>query len=170
MTAMRSQPATRAGHHCGWTPSGRGFRWGVLAAAGLLAFYGMVIAVASSIGHLRAQLALDWPWVTAIVVGFGSQVALLVTLRERQRARAAAAAAGTGAGASVVGMLACCAHHLAEIAPLVGVNLVATFLASYRVPIMAVGIAVNAVAIAVTVRKLLHLDDRAGHEDLQCAV
>jgi hypothetical protein len=81
------------------------------------------------------------------------EVALLVTLRERQRARAVAAA-GTGAGASVVGMLACCAHHIADIAPLVGVNLAATFLATYRVPFMAVGIAVNVVAIGITVRKL----------------
>ena len=82
------------------------------------------------------------------------EVALLITLRERQRARAAAAAVGTGAGASVVGMLACCAHHLADIAPLVGVNLAATFLATYRVPFMAVGIAVNAIAVTITVHKL----------------
>ena len=136
------------------TVSRRALWWGLLAAVGLLAFYLAVIVAASGAAHLRGQLALDWPWIAIIVAGFGVQVALLITLRERQRARAAAAAAGTGAGASVMGMLACCAHHLADIAPLLGVNLAATFLATYRVPFMAAGIAVNAIAIAITVRKL----------------
>jgi hypothetical protein len=120
----------------------------------LLAFYAVTLLLASGLVHLGTQVGLDWPWVVAIVVGFGVQIALLVTLRERQRARAEAAAAGTGAGASVIGMVACCAHHLADIAPLIGVNLAATFLAAYRVPFMAVGIAVNAVAIAITLRRL----------------
>jgi hypothetical protein len=144
--------------------------WGVTSVVGLLGFYLAVISVASGVSHLRAQLALDWPWIIAIVTGFGVQIALLITLRERQRARAAAAAASTGAGASVVGMLACCAHHVAEIAPLVGVNLAATFLATYRVPFMAVGIAVNAVAIAITARKLARKPDTPrGQEQPSCA-
>jgi hypothetical protein len=144
--------------------------WGLLAAAGLLGFYLAVIVVASGAAHLWAQLALDWPWITVIVAGFGVQTALLIALREQQRARAAAAAAGTGAGASVVGMLACCAHHVADIAPLVGVNLAATFLATYRVPFMAVGIAVNAVAIGVTVRRIREEARRAARQELpQCA-
>ena len=33
-------------------------------------------------------------------------------------------------------------------------NLAATFLATYRVPFMAVGIAVNAIAVTITVHKL----------------
>jgi hypothetical protein len=134
--------------------SRRAVGWGLLAGTGLLAVYLAVIVAASGAAHLRAQLALDWPWVAVIVTGFGIQMALLITVRERQRARAAAATAGTGAGASVVGMLACCAHHLADIAPLVGLNLAATFLATYRVPFMAVGVAVNAVAIVITACKL----------------
>ena len=65
------------------TLSGRAVRWGVLAAAGLLGFYLAVIVAASGPAHLRAQLALDWPWITVIVAGFGIQTALLITLRER---------------------------------------------------------------------------------------
>ena len=146
--------------------SRRAVWWGLLAAAGLLGFYLAVIVAASGAAHLRAQLALDWPWITVIIAGFGAQVALLITLRERQRARAAAAAAGTGAGASVVGMLACCAHHVADIAPLVGVNLAATFLATYRVPFMAVGVTVNAVAIGITVRKIREEARLAARQEL----
>jgi len=150
---------------------GRAVRWGALAAVGLLGFYIAVVSAASGISHLRAQLVLDWPWITAIVAGFGVQMGLLLRLRERQRARVAAVTAGSGAGASVVGMLACCAHHVAEIAPLVGVNIAATFLATYRVPFMAVGIAVNAVAVAITIHRLRAQSRHAAHgeEHTQCA-
>ena len=158
MTAM--QGALRRGRMAPWVPSARGIRWGLVASLGLLLFYAAVIVLAQGVGHLGYQLGVDWPWVTAIVIGFGIQVSLLVTLRERQRARAAAAAAGTGAGASVVGMLACCAHHLAEIAPIIGVNLVTTFLASYRTAIMAAGILINAFAIVITVRRLREIDEQ----------
>jgi len=149
---------------------GRAARWGALAAVGLLGFYLAVVSAASGISHLRAQLALDWSWVTAIVAGFGVQMGLLIRLRERQRARAAAATAGSGAGASVVGMLACCAHHVAEIAPLVGVNIAATFIATYRVPFMAVGVTVNAIAIAITLPRLRIQSRHAAHgeEHTQC--
>lgn len=149
---------TKGPERAGLPPVGgvstRAVGWGLLAAATLMAFYAATLVLASGLGHLGTQLALDWPWIIAITAGFGVQVALLVILRERQRARAELAAAGTGAGASVLGMVACCAHHLADIAPLVGVNLAATFLATYRIPFMAIGITVNAIAIAVTARRL----------------
>ena len=72
-------------------------------------------------------------------------------------------------------MLACCAHHLADIAPLVSVNLAATFLAAYRV-FMAVGVAINVVAIVITVRKLraeapnIQARNTTRQEPPQCAV
>lgn len=168
MTATTPAGSLRRRRGAPWLPSARGIRWGLVASAGLLLFYATVIVVAQGVAHLRYQVGLDWPWVTAIVAGFGIQVSLLITLRERRRARAAAAAAGTGAGASVVGMLACCAHHLAEIAPIVGVNLVTTFLASYRVAIMAAGILINTVAIVITVRRLNELDAHPLPGDAHC--
>ena len=144
---------------------------GMLAAGGLMAFYASVVALASGPSHLAEQIGIDWPWIIAIVAGFGIQIMLLVTLRKRQRAPAAAAVAGTGTGASVVGMLACCAHHVVEIAPIVGVNIAATFLASYRVPFMAAGIAVNAVAVVVTLRRLRATlaESADSQEHAQCA-
>lgn len=154
MGVTMTKGAARTGVRAAGGVPGRAVGWGLLAAATLMAFYATTLVLASGLAHLGTQLALDWPWIIAITAGFGVQVALLVTLRARQRARAELAAAGTGAGASVIGMVACCAHHLAEIAPLVGVNLAATFLATYRVPFMAIGIAVNAIAIAVTARRL----------------
>ena len=129
---------------------------GLLAAAGLATFYVLVVAGASgSFGHLATQARRDWYVLAAIIGGFGLQVALAAELRRRHRlTQAAAVASGTGSGASVAGMVACCAHHLADLAPFIGTTGAATFLFDYRIPFMVTGIGVNAVGVAVAARRL----------------
>lgn len=67
---------------------------------------------------------------------------------------AVAAAGGAGAGASTIGMVACCAHHLADVAPFIGATGAAAFLTDYRIPFMVVGIGVNAVGVIVAAQRL----------------
>ncbi|HVM55743.1 MAG TPA: hypothetical protein VM262_21340 [Acidimicrobiales bacterium] len=129
-------------------------RWGALGAALLAAFYVTVLTWASGWSHLVAQTRQDWWLLVPITVGFGTQVALMVELRRRHRAHHLAPAAGAGTGASAMGMVACCAHHLAELAPLAGATGMAVFLYDWRVPFMLVGIGVNAVAVTIAVRRL----------------
>lgn len=138
--------------------TGRGARVGIIAAAALTLFYALVVGGLGGLEHLGQQATTDWPWLTVIIAGFGTQVALFAELRRRQRHYAeATAAAGTGAGASVVGMIACCAHHVADLAPIIGLSGAAVFLTDYRVPIMLVGIVVNAVGVLLVARRLHHL-------------
>ena len=134
----------------------RSVRAGMLAAAGLALFYVVVVAGASgSWQHLTDQAANDWYYLVPIMGGFGVQVALVAELRRRHRLdRAAAAAGGAGAGASTAGMIACCAHHIADLVPLIGATGAAAFLTSYRVPFMVVGIGVNAAGIALAAHRL----------------
>lgn len=128
---------------------------GAAAAAALGLFYVAVVGGVSGLAHLARQTADDWPWLVVILAGFAAQVAVYVELRRRRRlAATVTAAAGSGGGASAVGMVACCAHHVADIAPLIGVSGAAVFLTSYRIPIMLLGIAVNAVGVTVAVRRL----------------
>lgn len=138
----------------------RSIRAGLVAAAALAGFYAGVIIWASGLRHLGDQARADWPYLVAILAGFGTQVALLVELRHRHRARTAEqAVAGAGAGASAVGMVACWAHHLADLLPVVGVSGAAAFLADWRTEVMLAGIAVNAVGVAIAARRL-HDDAR----------
>lgn len=65
------------------------------------------------------------------------------------RPRAAAVSVGAGAGVSGTGMLACCAHHAVELAPLAGFSGAATFLTKVQPPLMAGGVALNVVAVTV---------------------
>lgn len=131
---------------------------GAVGASGLLAFYAAVLSLSSGLGHVADQAAADWYWLTLIVAGFGTQVALFSELRRRAgEHHAAMAGAGVGAGASAFGMVACCAHHLADLLPLVAAGTVAATVVSVRVPLMIVAIVVNAVAIVVTARRLLQV-------------
>lgn len=134
----------------------RSIRAGALAAAGLALFYVAVVAGASgSWQHLIEQAAEDWYYLVPIVGGFGVQVALVAELRRRHRLdRTAAAAGGAGAGASTAGMVACCVHHIADLAPFIGATGAATFLIDYRVPFMLVGIGVNAIGVTIAAHRL----------------
>jgi hypothetical protein len=129
---------------------------GAAASAAMALFYVIVVVGASgSVDHLTDQVGADWYLLLPIVAGFGVQVGLLVELRRRQRMNREVAAAGAaGAGASTVGMVACCAHHIADLLPLVGATAAATFLYDYRLPFMLVGVGLNAIAITVAIRRL----------------
>ena len=134
----------------------RSVRAGLIGASALAAFYVVVVRGASgSWDHLRDQAAQDWYYLVLIVGGFGLQVALMAELRRRHRLHhGVAAASGAGAGASTAGMIACCAHHLADLAPFIGATGAATFLIDYRIPFMVVGIGVNAVGVTVAARRV----------------
>jgi hypothetical protein len=137
-------------------PVARSVRAGALAAGGMGAFYVAVVGgLSGSLGHLLDQVRADWYLLSPIVAGFGLQVGLVVELRRRRAFSGATVAAGTaGSGASTVGMVACCAHHLADLAPLVGAGAAAGFLVNYRVPFMLAGIGINGAGVAVAARRL----------------
>ncbi len=136
----------------------RSIRWGAIAAFGLATFYVAVVWAASgSFDHLVEQVRRDWYFLVAIVGGFGIQVALVSELRRRHRLQhSAAMAGGAGMGASTTGMVACCAHHIADLAPFIGATGAASFLTDYRIPFMVVGIGVNAAGVAIAARRLRH--------------
>ena len=143
----------------------RSLRTGVIAAAVMAAFYVAVVRGASgSWNHLWNQVREDWAYLAVIIAGFATQVALVAELRHRHRLDAAAtAASGVGAGASTAGMVACCAHHLADLLPFLGAAGAATFLIDYRVPFMLVGIGVNAVGVFIAARRLHHFHRHTSH-------
>jgi hypothetical protein len=149
--------------------SPRSFRSGALASAALALFYVIVVAGASgSWDHLTDQTRQDWYYLVPIVAGFGVQVALIAELRRRHRLQqAVAAAGGAGAGASTVGMVACCAHHIADLAPFIGATGAAAFLTDYRVPFMVFGIGVNAVGVTIAARRLWRTPLVDSHRDVE---
>lgn len=126
---------------------------GLLAAGALLAFYLGVITLAQDWGHAWGQLKADGPFVGALTAGFGIQVGLWVYLRS-QHARTPATGVAAGGSTSGVAMLACCAHHLAEVLPIVGLWGAALFLAEVKLPLLWLGLSLNLAGILYLLRQI----------------
>lgn len=129
---------------------------GVVGALALLTIYLGIISLVQGIGHALEQLATDAVFVSLIATGFGIQIALFTELRtvDRRHRAAATAVTAAGTGTSAAAMLACCAHHLVALLPLVGLSGAAVFLNAYQTPIFLVSIAMNVVGIVVVGRQL----------------
>ena len=127
--------------------------FGILAALALVAFYLGIVTLAQGWGHAIQQLADDLPFVGAIVAGFGTQVGLFTYLRG-MHVHAAAGGVATSTGTSTAAMLACCAHHLVDVAPVIGLSGAAIFLNAYKTPLLWLGIVMNLVGILYLARKV----------------
>lgn len=128
---------------------------GLVGAALLLGLYLGIISLAQGVDHAFAQLAADAPFVGLIAAGFGTQIALFAELRAVDRHhRAATGVTVAGTGTSAAAMLACCAHHLVDLLPVVGLSAAAVFLNAYRTPLFLVGIGMNVIGIVMVARQL----------------
>ncbi|HEY6203894.1 MAG TPA: hypothetical protein VI056_12745 [Candidatus Limnocylindria bacterium] len=129
---------------------------GVVGALALVGVYLGIVAWAQGPDHALELIWDDRVFVGLISSGFGTQIGLFTYVRLMQRALARESIALTGAGTatSSISMVACCAHHLAEVLPIVGLSGLAVFLVDFRTPLMLVGLATNALGIAVMLREL----------------
>jgi hypothetical protein len=134
-----------------WALRQRPILIGLFAAAGLMAFYVVVVLAGSgSTEHLWSLMAEDAWFVAAITAGFGIQIGLFAHLRGAIKAthgRMSTAMAATGTGGSTMAMVACCAHHVADILPLAGMTAASLFLSEYKRPLMTVGLVATAIGI-----------------------
>lgn len=126
------------------------FLIGVAAAILLLGVYVGIIGVVQGLAHAWEQTARLWYWVLALATGFGIQAGLFSFIRQslRQRRAATAGVAASG-GISAGSMAACCAHHLGDVLPLLGLSGVAAFLVSYQQFFIILGVLSNAVGITI---------------------
>lgn len=128
---------------------------GILAAAGLLAFYFLVLRLTNpSWDHAIEQFLKLWVWLLLLDLGFGIQVGLYTYLRDLGRGQAASRIASASAGISGGSMIACCAHHLVDVLPVVGFSGAAIFLADYQVWFIALGIISNTFGIVYMLKHI----------------
>lgn len=129
---------------------------GMLGALALVGLYLGIVTWAQGSEHALELLWGDRLFVGLIGAGFGTQVGLFTYVRLLQRAlaRESVALAGAGTATSSISMIACCAHHVAEVLPILGLSGLAVFLVEARTPLMLLGLATNAIGIAVMLREL----------------
>jgi hypothetical protein len=127
--------------------------WGLLAVLGLLAFYLGIVTLAQDWSHALQQLADDRWFVVAVAAGFGTQIGLFTYLRGLN-VHAAAGGVAASTGTSTAAMLACCAHHLTDVLPILGLSSAAIFLNLYKTPLLWLGIGMNLIGIVYMLRKI----------------
>ena len=128
---------------------------GTLAFGALLAVYFGVLTLVSGWSFTVSQFKEFWYYVLPLGAGFGAQIGLYTYLKQlalnHEHCRRVAAASGT---TSTAAMIACCAHYLTNILPVIGVSGAVTLITQYQVEIFWVGLAFNAAGLAYISRKV----------------
>jgi uncharacterized membrane protein YiaA len=132
-----------------------------LGGIGLIGFYLGVITLAQDWFHAWQQLGEDGWFIGVIAIGFGIQIGLFTYLRQLH-ARMAASGVVASTGTSTAAMLACCAHHLAEILPIIGLSGAAMFLEGYKSELLWLAIVMNLFGVLYLLRKV------RGHRRMSC--
>lgn len=128
-------------------------KYAILGSLGLFAFYYIILfLVTKDFKHPFTQFLDLQPWMSILIIGFGAQVGLYSLLKKGFRLnltqkKDTKAASGAGGAVSGVSMVACCAHHAVDIAPILGVTGVAVFLTGYQSELLIFGIIANLFAL-----------------------
>jgi hypothetical protein len=133
--------------------------FGLLGAIGLFSFYFLVLFTLTGDANFPwQQFSLFQPWMSLLVVGFGLQLTLFSLVKQgvrigmgRPEGKDSTFVAGSNTAISGVSMVACCAHHLVELIPVLGLAGVALFLGNYQKELLLVGMAANMFGIGFMV-------------------
>ncbi|MBI2852878.1 MAG: hypothetical protein HYX84_07245 [Chloroflexi bacterium] len=124
---------------------------GTGAAVLLLLVYLGIITLAQGWTHAVEQTGRLWYWVAALAAGFGTQAGLFSFIKQGVHQRQVAAGSSVGASGVISSgsMAACCAHHLSDVLPLLGLSGLAIFLTRYQLFFIVVGVLSNIVGITI---------------------
>lgn len=130
----------------------RGFIIGTLALS--MFYYILLFAVTGDPSHPLSQFTLLQPWMSLLITGFGIQFGLFWLLRKGyhfslNEKHDVQVATGTGTAVSSMAMVACCAHHLVDLLPILGLSAAALFLSEYQEQLLIFGIAANLISIVM---------------------
>lgn len=122
---------------------------GIFSGAGLVVFYLGIISIFQGFGFAIMNLRSLWYLIFPLVVGFGIQIGLFVSIKEHAKLRGTVATTGGISGGS---MIACCSHFLLNIIPITGASGLAIFLVEYQSWFLVFGIFANIVGIFLMLR------------------
>lgn len=126
----------------------------VIGAGFLTLLYFGIVSLAESPQHALELFWEDRWFVLPIILGFGVQSSLYIILKKQlfipvAQTGASGAMTGASGGVSTAAMVACCAHHVADVLPILGLTAAAAFLAEYRIVFMIVGLGMTYFGIVV---------------------
>jgi hypothetical protein len=139
-----------------------------MAAALLTGLYFGIVAWAESPQH-AVDLFWEDRWIVfPIILGFGVQAGLYTILKMRlflhiTTIGPSGPMMGAGGTTSTIAMVACCAHHIADVLPILGLTAAATFLTQYRIAFMLVGLGTTLIGILM----MLFILNKERHKAIQ---
>ncbi len=131
---------------------------GICASALLSLLYVAILSISNTVTHVWEQFVDLWPWMVGIIAGFGLQIGLFVYLRAQIKEKHAAAQAAASGGISAASMVACCAHHLTDILPIIGLSAAALFITKYQLVFLMLGVLSNVTGV-VFMLKIMQKND-----------
>src|SRR3972149_3673624 len=136
---------------------------GALLLTGL--YFG-IVSWAESPQHAAELFWEDRRIVLPVILGFSVQAGLYTILKLRLFVPIATIGPsgpmmGAGGTTSTIAMVACCAHHVADVLPILGLTAAATFLAQYRIAFMLVGLGTTLLGILIMLYILFKARRRA---------
>jgi hypothetical protein len=130
--------------------------WGVIAGLSLLSIYFLILTVANSFGHAVEQFREMWYWISILVLGFGLQATLYAhirgVLKARKESGVATSSMAAAGGISTTSMVACCAHHVTDVLPLLGLTAAVVFLGQFQDLFLIIGVMSNLIGITLMLR------------------
>ena len=134
----------------------RSFWFGALAFGIMLAVYFGALTLVSGWSFTLNQFSEFWYYVVPLAAGFGVQVALYVRLREViSRSKDTGTVLAASGTTSAAAMISCCAHYLANVAPVLGATGLVAFAAHFQLELFWLGLLLNAAGIAYVGNRLL---------------
>lgn len=131
---------------------------GVGVSFGLIGFYLSLMTITSNWFYAKIQFERYRWWIIGISIGLGIQSILFTLLRrhfKRAGKKLSKSSLTTSGSISIGSMLLCCLHHLTDIAPLLGISIVAVTLQKYQTIFFLIGILSNLYGIAIMLRMML---------------
>lgn len=126
---------------------------GLAGTLGLLGFYFLTMRLlAGSFEAAFSQFQSLWIYMVPLSIGFGIQVSLYTNLRKNMKQGVSKGMMTGSTTTSTISMIACCAHHVTDILPIIGLSAVSIFLVNYQIPLLLIGIASNAIGIIYLLR------------------
>ncbi len=121
--------------------------YGLLGSLGMLGFYLGIMFLSMPPDAAWLNFVYFWYLIAGIIIGFGIQIGLWVFVKNCAGHHHGAVPGASGA-MSGGAMVACCAHHLADVLPVLGLSGAAIFLSQYQKPFLILGLSINLLGIA----------------------
>jgi Cu+-exporting ATPase len=129
---------------------------GVLATAGLLGFYFLILSLVSDWAFAVDQFVTFRYYIISLAIGFGIQIGLYTYLRSAIQSHCSSGKVVAVSGTtSTVAMISCCAHYLANILPVIGATGLVSLVGQYQVELFWLGLASNAAGILYIASKVV---------------